>query len=63
MLIVSRKVYVRILTERMMEGTERKVNKEQVRFREGRGCVNQIFAIKIIVEEYRMQCVNIAEKI
>ena len=35
-----------------MEVTEGKVNKEQGGFRKGKGCVDQIFAIKIMVEEY-----------
>ncbi len=42
----------RILTERLMEVTEGKVSEEQEGFRKGRGCVNQIFAMKRLVEEY-----------
>lgn len=43
------KVYGRILTERLMEITE-KVSKEQGGFRKGKDCMNEIFTIKMIVE-------------
>ena len=52
LLSVPGKVYGRILTERLMEATEAKVSEEQGGFRKGRGCVDQVFAIKMIVEEY-----------
>ncbi len=52
LLSVPGKVYGRILTERLMEVTEGKVSKEQEGFRKGRGCVDQIFTMKILVEEY-----------
>ncbi len=45
-------VYGKILTERLMEITERKVSEEQGGFRKGRGCIDQIFAMKRLVEEY-----------
>ncbi len=35
-----------------MEATEGKVSEEQGGFMKGRGCVDQIFAIKMLVEEY-----------
>ncbi len=44
------KVYGRILTERLMEVTEGKVSEEQGGFR--KGCIDQIFAMKRLVEEY-----------
>ncbi len=44
------KVYERILTERLMEVAAGKVSKEQEGFRKGRGCVDQIFAMKMLVE-------------
>ena len=34
--------------ERMMEITEEKVSEEQRGFRKGKGCVDQIFVIKIM---------------
>ncbi len=49
---VPGKVYGRILTERLVKSTERKVSKEQGGFRKGRGCVDEIFAMKMLVEEY-----------
>ncbi len=49
---VPGKVYGRILTERLMEVTEGKVSEEQGGVRKGRGCVDQIFAMKRLVEEY-----------
>ena len=35
-----------------MDITERKVSKEQGRFRKGSGCADQIFVIKMTLEEY-----------
>ncbi len=35
-----------------MEVTEGKVSEEQGGFRKEKGCVDQIFAIKMIVKEY-----------
>ncbi len=52
LLSVLGKVCRRILTERLMEAMEGKVSKEQGGFRKGRGCVDQIFAMKMLVEEY-----------
>ncbi len=52
LLSVPGKVYGRILTERLMEVTEGKVSEEQVGFRQRRGCVDQIVALKRLVEEY-----------
>ncbi len=40
------------MTKRLMEVTERKVSEEQGGFKKGRGCVDQIFAVKRLVEEY-----------
>ncbi len=52
LLSIPGKVYGRILTERLMEVTERKVSEDQGGFREGRGCVDQIFTMKRLVEGY-----------
>ncbi len=52
LLSVPGKVYGRILTEKLVEVTEGKVSEEQGGFRKGRGCVDQIFAMKMLVEEY-----------
>ncbi len=51
LLSVPGKVYGRILTERLIEVTEWKVSEEQGGFRKGKGCVDQIFAMKMLVEE------------
>ncbi len=50
LLSVPGKVHGRILTKRLMEVTEGKVSEEQGGFRKGRGCVDQIFAMKRLVE-------------
>ncbi len=47
LLSVPGKIYGRILNERMMTITDRSVGDEQGGFRKGRGCVDQIFAVKI----------------
>ncbi len=60
LLSVPGKVYGRILTEGLMEVTEEKVSEEQGGFRRGRGCVDQIFAMKRLVEEYSSPCVLVA---
>ncbi len=46
------KVYGRLFTKRLMEVTEGKLSEEQGGFRKGRECVNQIFTMKRLVEEY-----------
>ena len=48
---VPENVYERVLTERLMEIIEGKISEEQGGLRKGRGCMNQIFAIKRMVEE------------
>ncbi len=45
-------VYGRILSERLMEIAVEKVSEEQGGFKKGRGCADQIFAMKRLVEEY-----------
>ncbi len=40
------------MTKRLMEVTEGKVTTEQGGLMKGRGCVDQIFAMKMLVEEY-----------
>ncbi len=56
LLTVPGKVYGRILTERLMEVTEGKVSEDQGGFKKGRGCVDQIFAMKRLVEGYLGAC-------
>ena len=50
LLNVPGKVYRRVLTERLMGVTEGKVSKEQEEFRKGKGCIDQIFAIKMMID-------------
>ncbi len=52
MLSVAGKVYNRILTDRVMEITKEKVSEEQGCFKRGRGCVDQIYSLKMMIEEY-----------
>ncbi len=49
---VPGKIYRRILHERMMKVTDKSVGDEQGGFWKGRGCVNQNFPVKILVEKY-----------
>ncbi len=44
------KVYGRVLIERIRTKTESVVGEEQCGFRSGRGCVDQVFAVRQIVE-------------
>ncbi len=52
LLSVPGKMRERILTERLIEVTEGKLSEKWGGFRKGRGCVDQIFAMKMLVEEY-----------
>ncbi len=53
LLSVPGKIYGRILNERVMKITNKSMGDEQGGFRKGRGCVDQIFTVKILVEKYR----------
>lgn len=46
------KMYGRVLTDRLMKITKGKVCEEQGGFWKGNNCMDQIFAIKMVVEEY-----------
>jgi hypothetical protein len=46
------KVYGRVLIERVTEITEVLIRDEQGGFRKGRGCVDQVFALKCVCEKY-----------
>ncbi len=50
------KVYGKVITERVQRLTEEKIGEEQGGFRKGRGCVDQIFSFRMVVEK------NIREK-
>ncbi len=52
LLSVVGKVYGRVLIERIRSKTESVIGEEQCGFRSGRGCVDQLFAVRQIVEKY-----------
>ncbi len=52
LLSVPGKICGRILNERMMKITDKSVGDEQGGFWKGRGCVDKIFAVKMLVEKY-----------
>ena len=52
LLSVVGKVYGRVLIKRVREKTEEVLKEEQCGFRRGRGCVDQIFAVRQISEKY-----------
>ena len=55
LLSIPGKVYGRIVIERVMEITEGRISEEQGGFRKGRGCVDQIFTVKMLTEKYLMK--------
>ncbi len=52
LLCVPGKIYGRILNERIMKITDKSVGDEQGGFQKGRECIDQNFAVKILVEKY-----------
>jgi hypothetical protein len=52
LLSVVGKVYGRVLIERIRRETESVIGEEQCGFRSGRGCVDQVFAVRQVVEKY-----------
>ena len=52
LLSIPGKVYGKVIIERVMEITESRISEEQGGFRKGRGCVDQIFSVKMTVEKY-----------
>ena len=52
LLSVVGKVYGTILIERIRKSVDRAIGEEQCGFREGRGCVDQIFAVRHLCEKY-----------
>ena len=55
MLRVVRKLYGRVLIKRVRARTEYAIGEEQCRFRQGRGCMDQVFAIRQVCEKYLMK--------
>ena len=46
LLSVVGKLYVRVLIERVRAGTECAIGEKQCRFRQARGCMDQVFAVR-----------------
>ncbi len=51
LLSIPRKVYGKVIIERVQQLTEGKISEEQRGFRKGRGCVDQIFSFMMVVEK------------
>ena len=46
------KLYSRVLIKRVRAGTEYAIGEEQCGFRQGRGCMDQVFVIRQVCEKY-----------
>ena len=46
------KLYGTVLIKRVRDGTECAIGEEQCGFRQGRGCMDQVFAIRQVCEKY-----------
>ena len=51
MLSIPGKVYGRVLVERIKSMTDEQIGEEQGGFRKGRGCMDQVFALKMLIEK------------
>jgi len=51
LLSIAGKVYGKIVTKRVQQITECRISEEQGGFRKGRGCVDQIFSLRMTVEK------------
>ena len=52
LLSVVGKLYVRVLIKRVRAGTECAIGEEQCGFRQDRGCMDQVFAVRQVCEKY-----------
>ena len=52
MLSVVGKLYGRVLIKRVKAETECEIGEEQCGFRQGRGCLNHVFAVRQVCEKY-----------
>ena len=52
MLSVVGRVYGRVLIKRVRAGTECAIGERQCGFRQGRGCMDKVFAIRQVGEKY-----------
>ena len=48
---ISEKVFCRMLLDRMKTAVDAKLRDEQAAFRKGRSCTDQIFRLRIILEQ------------
>ena len=46
------KLYGKVLVKRVRAGTECSIGVEQCGFRKGRGCMDQVFAVRQVCEKY-----------
>ncbi len=51
LLSIPKKIYGKIITERVQRLTEEKISEEQGGFRKGRGCVDQILSFRLVEEK------------
>ncbi len=51
LLSIPRKLYGKVIIERVQRLAEEKIGEEQGGFRKGRGCVDQIFCFRMVVEK------------
>ncbi len=52
LLSVVGKLYGRVLIHRIWRGTEKSIRDQQGGFRQGRGCIEQIFAVRQVCEKF-----------
>ena len=52
LLSVVGKLFGRVLIKRVRAGTERAMGEKQCGFRQGRGCMDQVFAVRQVCEKY-----------
>ena len=52
LLSVVDKLFGRVLIKRVRGGTECAIGEEQCGFRQGRGCMDQVFAVRQVCEKY-----------
>ena len=52
LLSVVGKLFSRVLIKRVRAGTECAIGEEQCGFRQGRGCMDQVFVVRQVCEKY-----------
>ena len=52
MLSVVGELFGRVMIERVRAGTECAIGEEQCGFRQGRGCMDKVFAVRQVCEKY-----------